>query len=121
MLNLSKLVALPMSLAFGLVIVSSAVMAHTKVTTYEPKNGAILETAPKVIGLHFNQKIRLTKVTLRLDDQPGTSFNLNQFKDFKRTYSLTNELEGDGLYTLEWRGLAGDGHVMQDTLTFTVE
>jgi methionine-rich copper-binding protein CopC len=105
----------------ALISFHSVVLAHSKVTTTQPTNDAVLQKAPTTIGLDFDKKIRLTKVTLQRVEQDAVDLDLSQFKDFRNSFSLSNTLQGKGVYTINWRGLSIDGHVMQGEFSFTVE
>lgn len=103
--------------------------AHSKITTTKPENGAILQEIPTAIQLNFGNKIRLTKVTLQHiehhseqhTEQKAVNLILSNDKGFKNHFSLPMASQGNGVYTINWRGLSIDGHVMQGKLSFTVE
>lgn len=105
----------------GLIGFSNATLAHSKVNTTSPENEAILSKVPTSIDLNFGGKIRLTKVTLQLENQDPVDLDLSSYKGFQTNFSLPNTSESRGTYTIEWRGIGTDGHIMQGTFMFTVE
>ena len=96
-------------------------LAHSKINTTVPENEAVLAEAPPTIELKFAKKIRLTKITARIGEEDSVEMDLSKHKGFENHFSLQNDLQDKGLYTIEWRGLSVDGHVMKGILTFTVE
>ena len=108
-------------LMIGVMSVGSIAFSHSKVDTTNPANGAVLAEAPASIDLTFGGKIRLTKVILQREGQAPIHLDLSGYKRFENSFSFPNPSEDIGRYTIEWRGLGADGHVMQGTFTFTVE
>ena len=117
MLNVIKLWVI-----FAMVIgLQAGAFAHSKITTTQPSDGAVLQQAPAAIQLNFGDKIRLTKMTLQQSEQTVIDMDLSDHKDFKKKFSLPTNVQGKGLYTINWRGLSIDGHAVRGEFTFTVE
>ena len=99
----------------------SGAYGHSKITTTQPKNGEVLSETPAAIELDFGNKVRLTKVTLQRTERDAIDLDLSKYKGFENSFSLSNTYQGKGIYTVNWRGLSIDGHVMQGKFTFTVK
>lgn len=106
---------------FGLVSFASAAFSHSKVNTTTPENEAVLQQAPPAIDMTFENKIRLTKVTLQIEGQDLIDIDLDSYEDFENIFSFPNASQNSGQYKVDWRGLSIDGHVMQGEFSFTVE
>ncbi|MGV6839751.1 MAG: copper resistance CopC family protein [Planktomarina sp.] len=95
-------------------------VAHSKINTTVPADGAQLASPPQMINLSFAKKIRLTKVEVSISGGEELSLDLSQHKSFATQFDLPLPSQAKGPYTIEWRGLSQDGHVMQGSFTFEV-
>lgn len=107
-------------MGLGLLAVPSLTRAHSKMSTSTPSDGALLDAPPATFSLHFQNEVRLVSLvqshTNGRVEFPGLAGN---GLVAEQTLPLTDF--GPGAYTIEWRGLAGDGHVMTGTFTFSVQ
>lgn len=109
-------------LSTGLLALAAAVsLAHSPVERTMPEDGSVLMEAPSHIVLGFNRQIRLTRVRVAHDDGAMADLDLGEQKMFKYQFEVPLEDLGSGLYRIEWRGLASDGHVMRNFFSFRVE
>jgi copper transport protein len=103
----------------ALCLVASAAFAHSELTASTPADKALVETAPQELELHFSEPVRLTALTLtragdaRRDLKPLPAQSL---KDF----SVASPDLLKGQYTVNWRALSGDAHVMTGEFAFSV-
>ena len=106
--------------ALLLAILPLSLWAHAQQEGTWPEDGAVLEGSPESIGVQFDHEMRLTlfevsgpagRVALR--DSPGQRA-VQRFSTAPATPLPSGE------YTVSWRGLAADGHVMRDSFVFTV-
>jgi methionine-rich copper-binding protein CopC len=103
----------------ALCLVASSAFAHSELTASMPADKASVETAPKELVLHFSEPVRLTALTITragdarrdLKPLPGESL-----KDF----NIASPALLKGQYTVNWRALSGDAHVMTGQFTFAV-
>ena len=100
---------------------ASGALAHSRVDTTTPENGAVIVEAPAEISFNFANDIRLTRVEMTHADHPSVQLELGDQKSFDRVFTLPLEGMGGGTYRIEWRGLGIDGHAMQGEFSFTVE
>ena len=100
---------------------ATGALAHSRMDTTTPENGATLPSAPAEISFNFADDIRLTRVDLTHRDQTSVQLDLGDQTRFDRAFRLPLQGMGTGLYLIEWRGLGVDGHVMQGSFSFTVD
>ncbi|MCY3829182.1 MAG: copper resistance protein CopC [Rhodospirillaceae bacterium] len=115
----------PILLAGLLFLGATTAFAHSKLNTTEPADGAVLVQAPARIVLSFAKRIRLTKVRLRRGDNDAVNLDLSGQKGFATRIAVpvpgAGSGSGSGLYRIEWRGLAADGHAMRGSFEFRVK
>ncbi|WP_040652067.1 copper resistance CopC family protein [Roseovarius sp. 217] len=105
-------------LALGLA--SQAAIAHSSKEGTRPNDGAVLTTSPEKVGMTFDMLMRVTLVSLT--DQDGKDHALTRQDNMQpvKVFDATPPILPIGSYTVEWRGLAEDGHPMQGTFSFQV-
>jgi methionine-rich copper-binding protein CopC len=96
-------------------------LAHSQKEGTIPEDGARLTNPPPVIELAFNAPMRITHMTLT--NAEGDSFGLARDKSLaaRKEFSARPDDLPAGEYTVEWRGLAEDGHAMRGAFSFTLE
>lgn len=104
-----------------LVTLSSGALAHSRVDTTTPENGAVIADVPAEVSFNFVNDIRLTRVEMTHAGRHSMQLDLSDHKSFGRAFTLPLHGMGNGTYSIEWRGLGIDGHAMQGAFTFTVE
>jgi methionine-rich copper-binding protein CopC len=100
-------------------LLPSLAHAHAQLSSSMPADQASLQSPPKELMLHFSEAVRLTALTVARDGdrpQPVGSLPVSVTKDF----SVAVPQLAVGHYTVSWRALAGDAHVMTGTFTFTI-
>jgi methionine-rich copper-binding protein CopC len=104
----------------GLGLASQATLAHSSKEGTRPNDGAVLTTPPEKVGMTFDMPMRVTLVTLT--DQDGKDHALTRQDNMQpvKVFDATPPILPIGSYTVEWRGLAEDGHPMQGTFSFQV-
>ena len=106
-------------LAGLLVVVAAAALAHSKLGTSVPADGAVLARMPAEIVLTFSKRLRLTRVRMSRDG--GRTVELETAKAFGTRFAIPAKGGGKGAYRIEWRGLAADGHAMRGAFSFRVK
>ncbi|MFC3613006.1 copper resistance protein CopC [Lutimaribacter marinistellae] len=108
------------SAMFAVALVTSAAFAHSSKEATVPTDGAILETPPESIEMTLDSPMRVTMV--RLTDSTGTGMDLQRSDDMAPVtqFKAVPATLGKGAYTVEWRGLSGDGHPMQGSFSFEI-
>ncbi|MGB7433477.1 MAG: copper resistance CopC family protein [Ahrensia sp.] len=105
-------------MAFGLA--AQAALAHSSKQGTQPSDGEVLTTSPQKVGMTFDMPMRVTLVSLT--DQDGKDHALTRQDNMQpiKVFDATPPILPVGSYTVEWRGLAEDGHPMQGTFSFQV-
>ncbi|SDD86933.1 hypothetical protein SAMN04488239_11177 [Ruegeria marina] len=95
-------------------------LAHSDKESTIPADGAILERAPTHIEMTFDSPMRLTMV--RLTDAEGGDIELQRSDGMAPVtqFQAVPATLLPGAYTVEWRGLSGDGHPMQGSFSFEI-
>ena len=127
------------SLLLAIVLVLPiAANAHSPLASSSPQNGETLDVSPTEIFMEFKLPAKLIKVDLRRqsdkqgkgflgglfgsdDGEPvplGTSFLMTI--DKRQVIPLPSPLQ-DGSYSLTWRAMGEDGHVVKGELTFNIK
>ncbi|MEL6219903.1 MAG: copper resistance protein CopC [Pseudomonadota bacterium] len=99
----------------------SAAFAHSPIKYTSPGDGATIANAPSVIEIIFDGEMRLTRVTL---DGPGDGAQRLELSGIEMPtpeYRLPAPALVAGRYSVEWRGMAPDGHVMTGSFVFEIE
>ena len=97
----------------------SLARAHAQLSSSVPADGAAVPSPPKELVLHFSEAVRLTALTVARDGgrpTPIGSLPASTMKDL----SISAPALAPGHYSVSWRALAGDAHVMTGAFTFTV-
>lgn len=99
---------------------ATAGQAHSEKKATTPADGVVLTGAPDTIGMTFDMPMRVTMV--RLTGADGVEIALERSDGMAPVseFTATPVAIGPGDYTVEWRGLAGDGHAMQGSFSFRV-
>lgn len=100
---------------------ATGAMAHSPLLATSPEDQVTLAQMPAQVSMTFKGDIRLTRVTLSHANAKGVQIDLSNHKAFAQEFALPLEGMGAGVYTIEWRGLGTDGHVLNGSFSFTVE
>lgn len=107
-------------LALQLLLASPQLLAHAQPEGSLPAHGSTISGSPNRIAVWFDHPMRLTLFEV---SGPGGVVPLTQGPG---RVALTRFETGPatplvpGRYTVRWRGLAADGHVMADEIYFIV-
>lgn len=107
-------------LAICLVLGMQSADAHSKKEGTQPADGAVLNASPAAITMQFDMPMRVTLISLT--DQDGTAHDLTRTDNMQPVseFSATPPALPTGTYTVQWRGLAADGHPMQGAFGFEI-
>lgn len=109
------------SLLWGLALLTFAVTAsaHAHLEKSSPADGSVITTSPSSIVLSFSEAARLTALAIQRGD--GAKQNLKPLPTTAAAQiSVPLPPLKPGAYSLTWRVLSDDGHVMSGTLHFTL-
>ena len=105
-------------LVIAAMLLSGLAFAHSEKKRTTPVDGAQLTKTPEMIRMVFEDLMRITMV--RLVNTDGTEMPLERGTGLEPSHEFHAEPEtlAPGSYTVEWRGLASDGHAMQGSFSF---
>lgn len=97
---------------------------HFGLRTSAPEADAVVEEAPTEVRLWFTEVPQENSVAVRLLDaasDPIETGDLVQDEEDARAFAVpvASTLEA-GAYTVVWRGVGADGHVVRGDFSFTV-
>jgi methionine-rich copper-binding protein CopC len=107
-------------LASALIGFVSAAQAHAHLTKSMPEDKSILSTAPSHVMLHFSEAAHLTALTLQKDGEKAARKLAPLPQESAAEFTLPVESLPAGAYTVNWRVVGDDSHIMSGTLHFTV-
>ena len=110
-----------LSLMMAGLLVNKGAFAHSTLARSVPAEQSVVEQIPAQMSLQFNKEIRLVQVTL--SHKGGKALSLAVPKSFVKQVTIPISLdsyENKGRYTVAWRGLGKDGHIVQGQFFFNV-
>jgi methionine-rich copper-binding protein CopC len=115
-----RLLVAALLLAFG-----PGAWAHAALTKSNPGNREVLAHSPEAIHLKFNEKVEAKFSKVSLEDAQGKAITLGApaIAD-DDPYALQTPLTATlapGRYTVRYRVLSQDGHVIEKSFVFTIE
>ena len=108
-------------LAVLLALAGLSAIAHGGRQTTSPEDGSVLPGAPPEIVMTFTKRVRLTRVRMIRDKGEEIDLDLGGQTSFATRFVIPFTDTGSGFYRIEWRGLAGDGHIVRGVFSFRVE
>lgn len=107
-------------LAGSVALHAGAAHAHSMNESTSPADGAVLESAPEIIAMTFDQPMRVTLI--QLTDGDGDEVGVTRTDNMAPVTEVeaTPAEMGPGSYAVEWRGLSSDGHPMDGSFTFRI-
>ena len=101
-----------------LFVLAATAYAHAHLTAAVPAEGSAV-TAPRQVVLTFSEAARITSMTLQREgEEPHKLTPLPAEVSTRITVPLPKL--SPGRYTLSWRVVSDDGHIMPGALHFTV-
>ncbi|UUN27939.1 copper resistance protein CopC [Streptomyces sp. FIT100] len=106
-------------------VLSGTASAHAALTGSNPKDGAVLATAPKDVTLTFSEQVAMGNDSIRVLDpsskrvDTGELQNLCSGNIIKYGVALHAGLP-DGTYTVAWQAVSADSHPVAGAFTFSI-
>jgi len=103
--------------------VPASVRAHAALVKSVPGSRAVLTQAPQWLDLCFNEPIELKFSSVTLEDAKGTAVPLGKVQagTDPKCIKVPIEAIGTGVFTVHYRVLSRDGHVVEYGYQFTVK
>lgn len=92
--------------------------AHTTLSDSNIVSGSEIVSVPDTLELTFAKAVGLAAVDLEMPD--GSETALKTPRSMDKAHSVSLPRLSPGRYSLTWRAVASDGHVMSGEITFTV-
>jgi len=120
-----KLLILVTALALTPLALTDATAAvHFQLSRSAPADEAVLEAPPTEVQLWFSQEPQMEGARIVLLDGDGDIVPTGPVEqgaeDRNMIHTPIEGSVGDGDYSIRWRAMAQDGHVVDGTLTFSV-
>lgn len=108
----------------GLVLMPTAALAHAVLVKSFPPARATLSEPPGRVELWFNERLEPAYSRASVLDTAGAQVDLRDVAvspDDPKRLSVSLPPLGPGRYTVRFRVLSVDGHVVESSMTFTVK
>ena len=110
--------------AFATLMVSLVIAvpasAHSLLQRSVPADDSIV-MAPETLSLHFNEPVRLLRVTLSGAGQNDIPFGFQPNREPSPTLEFSLPELDSGAYRVEWTLIGQDGHTVSEQFGFSVE
>ena len=116
--------ALAVALLAGLLGPAARAGAHASLVRSVPAHRAVLSQMPERVQLWFNERLEPAYSTVSVWNEAGAqvdSLDVTVGPDDPRRLSVSVETRHAGLYTVKYRVLSVDGHIVDNRFTFTVK
>ena len=101
-----------------------AASAHAVLVRSTPSHRAVLSQVPERVQLWFNERLEPAYSTVSVWNEAGAQVDdrdVTVGPDDPRRLSVTLSARGAGVYTVKFRVLSVDGHVVDSQFTFAVK
>ncbi|WP_432149386.1 copper resistance CopC/CopD family protein [Streptomyces sp. bgisy029] len=126
-LTAAALVAALLSLVFGLLLAGAGpASAHAALTGSDPRDGAVVATAPKEVTLTFSEAIAVGDGSIRVLDPSSKRVDTGaEPKDLSDGSTVRYGVElhsglPEGTYTVAWQAISADSHPISGAFTFSI-
>ena len=112
------------ALALASAILPSVTLAHAVLVRSQPGRGATVARAPDRVLLWFSERIEPAYAKLSVWSEAGTQVNAGDAavdSNDPALLSVSTPNLGPGRYTVRFRVLSVDGHVVESSFAFTVK
>jgi methionine-rich copper-binding protein CopC len=100
-------------------LVASTAFAHSELTASTPADRASVAAPPHELALHFSEPVRLTALAVTRTGEARRVLDALP-KERQKDFAVPSPGLADGQYTVSWRALSDDAHVMTGEFTFAV-
>ncbi|WP_225801202.1 copper resistance CopC/CopD family protein [Streptomyces sp. NK15101] len=122
---LARLLILAAALLGTLLAGAAPASAHAALTGSDPKDGAVVATAPKEVNLTFSEQVAMSPDSIRVLDPAGRRADTGEIRDLcsgsvvRYGVGLRAGLP-DGTYTVAWQTVSADSHPIAGAFTFSI-
>jgi methionine-rich copper-binding protein CopC len=123
MQRLSTRIAPVALLALALTIAARPAERHLRLVKAEPAVDGVTTTAPTALRLHYSEAPQLRATSAKLSDAAENVIEVGEIEaDEKESRIIivpVKDTVAPGVYTVAWRAMGSDGHVLSGTYKFT--
>ncbi|WP_030755556.1 MULTISPECIES: copper resistance CopC/CopD family protein [unclassified Streptomyces] len=99
--------------------------AHAALTASDPKDGAVVATAPAQVTLSFSEQVAMGDDSIRVLDPQGRRVDTGELRDMcsGNTIRYGTALHTglpNGTYTVAWQAVSADSHPISGAFTFSI-
>ncbi|MBB4982483.1 copper resistance CopC/CopD family protein [Streptomyces nymphaeiformis] len=122
---LARLLILAAALLGTLLAGAAPASAHAALTGSDPKDGAVVATAPKEVNLTFSEQVAMSADSIRVLDPAGRRADTGEIRNLcsgsvvRYGVGLRAGLP-DGTYTVAWQAVSSDSHPVAGAFTFSI-
>jgi len=103
----------------GLGLFATSALGHTVLSSSVPAQDTLVASAPEALVLTFSTDVRITALTLT--DATAASYDLGSLPtSAQREFSIPVPDLAAGYYTVAWRAVGADSHVVSGEINFSV-
>ncbi|CAM5506288.1 transport integral membrane protein [Streptomyces avidinii] len=122
---LPRLTLVLAALLAALFTAAAPASAHAALTASDPKDGAVVATAPAQVTLSFSEGVAMNGDSIRILDPQGKRVDTGELRDLcsGNTIRYGTALRPglpDGTYTVAWQAISADSHPVAGAFTFSV-
>ncbi|MFB7605723.1 copper resistance CopC/CopD family protein [Streptomyces gardneri] len=121
----ARLLILAAALLGTLLAGAAPASAHAALTGSDPRDGAVVATAPKEVNLTFSEQVAMSADSIRVLDPAGRRADTGEMRDLcsgsviRYGVGLRAGLP-DGTYTVAWQTVSADSHPIAGAFTFSI-
>ncbi|MGW0698098.1 copper resistance protein CopC [Streptomyces sp. NPDC002867] len=99
--------------------------AHAALITSDPKDGAVVATAPKEVTLTFSEQIAMGDDSIRVLEPSGKRADTAEIRDLGSGGTVRYGVPlhaglPNGTYTVAWKAVSADSHPVSGAFTFSI-
>ncbi|MFE7513929.1 copper resistance protein CopC [Streptomyces sp. NPDC057540] len=122
---LARLLILAAALLGTLLAGAAPASAHAALTGSDPKDGAVVATAPKEVNLTFSEQVAMSADAIRVLAPAGRRADTGEIRDLCSGSVVRYGVElraglPDGTYTVAWQAVSSDSHPVAGAFTFSI-
>ena len=110
---------LTVAAATALLLVSTQLLAHARLTATVPADGSMVTQSPETIALQFNKPVRLMKISVTGDSSGDIQINFAPAGAAASDYQIPVPALAMDSYQVSWIAMGADGHKMSGSFSFT--
>lgn len=104
---------------------SGTASAHAALTGSDPKDGAVVDVAPKEVTLTFSEQIAMGDNSIRVLDPSSKRVDVARMRDLSAGGTVRYAVDlkpglSDGTYTVAWQAVSADSHPVSGAFTFSI-